>query len=208
VEKCQKYFTLLFALTFLLPHAYAQAKLAPGFLPKKFSASFEQSYKSNLTGKVKRSWGKIQYEYPSRLRFVVDKPQKLIFVSNPKKTWYYTAPLIPGEKGDLSVSKTKKIVLSELFDALYDKSQKNDVFKLKNNSPTIVQLEFLPQKVKDIGIESAKLVFKNKKDKDSFSNVQRIEIIDSTKKVVTLVFNDLKSIKKFPKDNFLFSEPE
>ena len=47
---------------------------AKSFLPKSFKASFVQIYKSALRGKEKRRKGKIEYKYPSKLRFEMRFP--------------------------------------------------------------------------------------------------------------------------------------
>ena len=86
------------------------------FIPNTFKAYFKQSYKSSLSGKEKITKGYIEYFYPGRVRFEVTSPDKTIFVSNPQTTWYYNAPFIDGEPGEVLIKKTGKMVISKFFD--------------------------------------------------------------------------------------------
>ena len=88
------------------------------FLPKSFQTSFVQEYKSALKGKKRKSHGVIEYAYPSQIRFEVSKPDKLVYISNQKTSWYYSAPYIDGEPGTVSVRKSKKNGLHKFFDSL------------------------------------------------------------------------------------------
>ena len=88
------------------------------FIPNTFKAHFKQSYKSSLSGKEKVTKGYIEYFFPGRVRFEVTSPDKTIFVSNPQTTWYYNAPFIDGEPGEVLIKKTGKMVISKFFDCV------------------------------------------------------------------------------------------
>ena len=85
------------------------------FIPDTFKANFKQSYKSSLSGKEKVTEGHIEYFYPGRVRFEITSPDKTIFVSNPTTTWYYNAPFVDGEPGEVLIKKTGKNGYHKVF---------------------------------------------------------------------------------------------
>ena len=78
------------------------------FLPQGFSARFEQEYVSILKGNTKKGQGFVDYKYPSNIRFETSTPSQIIFVSNGVKSWYYRAPFIEGEEGEVTESKAQE----------------------------------------------------------------------------------------------------
>ena len=175
------------------------------FLPNTFRADFEQVIKSTVSKKTKVTTGYLEYEYPGKFRFENLEPEldKLTFVSNSKKTWYYTPPFF-GEPGELKVSKSNS--LSKFFDSLKKGlvSNKNyKVFSLKNGK----RLEFSKKKVKDMGILSAELIFASPKS-TSFDELKSIILVKTDKSRTKLNFKKIKSGLVFKKDNFTFVVPK
>ena len=72
------------------------------FLPNSFRAQFTQSYTSSLKNKIKTSKGVIEYQYPGNIYFSTEGTQKIIYVSNRTQNWYYVAPFLDGEPGELN----------------------------------------------------------------------------------------------------------
>lgn len=193
-----KFITPLFLLLSINIHAKS-------FIPNKFSATFQQVYKSALTGKEKRSQGSIDYSYPGSIKLETEKPEKLIYVSNNESTWYYTPPFIPGESGQVSIQQSSRDVLTKFLDLLRKGLKSNKYYSVKKNKTEYV-ISFKKNAQKDLGIKSATLIFSQKSS--TFVNLKKIKMIQVDKKVKTLELSKIDRSPKFSKDYFDFKIPK
>jgi outer membrane lipoprotein carrier protein len=189
--------TLLLVLSFNI-----QAK---SFIPNKFSATFEQVYKSALTGKEKRSQGTIDYSYPGSIKLETQKPEKLIYVSNNKTTWYYTPPFIEGESGQVSIQQSSKNSLTKFLDLLRKGLKTNKYYSVKNKKNEYI-VSFKKSAQRDLGVKTATLVFSNKSA--IFSKLKKIKMVQVDKKEKTLILSKVNRSPKFSKKYFEFKIPK
>jgi len=177
------------------------------FLPKSFSAKFTQEYLSSLKGKVKKGNGSVDYKYPSNLRFETNNPTHVLFISNGKKSWYYTFPFIEGEDGELTESNGKDGmgVFIKFFDALNMGLASNNLYTvLKNN--LIAEIIFNEKSAAEIGIKRAKLNFKEKKYEFSLINSIELEFMDGKKS--TMALSEMKVNHAISDELFIFKAPK
>ncbi|OUR93678.1 hypothetical protein A9Q84_19640 [Halobacteriovorax marinus] len=178
---------------------------AKSFVPKNFSASFEQVYKSALTGKEKRSKGQIDYSYPSSIKLITSSPESLTYVSNRDKTWYYTPPFIEGEPGQLTVQEATKNTLTKFLNVLKKGLKSNKVYSVKMLKNSYL-LSFKKKAKKQLGIKEATLFFKNNQAK--FRELKTVKMILTNKKVKVLELSKINESPKFNKNHFVFTAPK
>ena len=183
----------------------SMAKSKNGFLPKNFKSSFVQEHKSKLKGKIVKSYGKVEYSFPSQIRFEIDKPDKLIYVSNKKLSWYYTAPFIEGEPGTLNIRKSEGNGLHRFFDSLKGGLTSNKLYKVKKSGVT-AQVTFSKKIAKELEIAFA--VFKFKEKGFQFTSLKTIEVTYLDKRKVKLDFTKINTNISFKKDHFTFNAPK
>lgn len=178
------------------------------FLPQSFSTRFEQEYKSILKGNMKKGEGSIDYKYPSNIRFETTTPSPVVFVSNGIKSWYYRAPFIAGEEGEVSVSNANEAnsVYIKFFDSLKNGLVSNAFYDVKNAGDGIHVIIFKAKTAKEFGLKEATLIFNSAKDKD-FSNLSKIEILFPDGKKSTLKFLELKINPALDSQKFNFVIP-
>jgi outer membrane lipoprotein-sorting protein len=178
------------------------------FLPKGFSAKFEQEYVSLLKGKTKKGSGSIDYLYPSNIRFETSTPSQVIFVSNGKTNWYYRAPFIEGEAGEVTESAAKDggSVYIKFFDSLKNGLTSNKLYDVGAEKDLSQSLSFKEKAAKDFGLKEAVLFFKSTKLRD-FSSITKIDLIFIDGKKSTLSFNELKINPNFDATKFQFIAP-
>lgn len=176
------------------------------FLPQSFSSKFEQEYISTLKGKVKKGHGIIEYKYPGQIRFETNAPTSVIFVSNGLKAWYYRAPFIEGEQGEVTESKASEgsTIYIKFFDSLKNGLISNNYYDVKNGDPAI--LIFKPKAAKELGIKEAMLYFK-KQGSQKFEELEVINIVFADGKNSKLKFVDLKTNSSMGADRFNFTPP-
>ena len=177
------------------------------FIPDTFKAYFKQSYKSSLSGKEKVTKGHIEYFYPGRVRFEITSPDKTIFVSNPKTTWYYNAPFVDGEPGEVLIKKTGKMVISKFFDILKTGLNNNDYYKVKNKN-NLYEVSFSKSVMAEIGIKKSILSFNKTKEALQFRDVSYIDLHYTDKRIVKMVFSKIEQSVKFAKNRFIFKIPD
>lgn len=192
-------------LIILLNFSIAQAKSS--FIPARFKANFQQIYKSAVSGKVKRRSGSISYKYPGNIRLeMTPPPVKTIFVSNSRTSWYYTAPFIDGEKGDVIISNSGDKEFVKIFDILklglkdnqkYKVDIKGDLANIKFSSKTARLLEATKTTIK---FKSAKI--------RTFNNIRWIKFYYVNKRPVQMVFSSLAVNPSFGNSTFLFTPPK
>lgn len=194
-----KYLSIL-VVFFVTSLAYAN------FLPKTFTLNFEQEYTSTLKGKSKKGEGFLDYKYPGKVYFQIEKPEKLIFVSNGKKTWFYRFPFIEGEPGELVVNAGKNAnqFFGKFFDSLNNGLVTNPLYDVKNeefNSKII----FSKNGQSELGIKEAAIIFIDKKKE--FSQISEIELMTSESKKIKLKFKKVEMGKTIEDSKFEFTPP-
>lgn len=172
------------------------------FLPASFSSRFEQEYVSTLKGKVKKGSGQIDYKYPGQIRFESHSPSTVVFVSNGSKAWYYRAPFIEGEQGEVTETSAREgaSVYIKFFDALKKGLVSNEFYDVKNNV-----ISFKGKTKSDLGINKAQLTFKN--NGSTFESLEVIELTFADNKQSKIKFIDLKTNVSLPADKFNFTPP-
>ena len=176
------------------------------FLPQSFSSKFEQEYISTLKGKTKKGNGTIEYKYPGQIRFETNTPSTVIFVSNGLKAWYYRAPFIEGEQGEVTESSAKEgaTIYIKFFDSLKNGLVSNDYYDVKKGE--LVTIVFKPKAVKELGIKESVLYFKNK-GSQKFEDLESINLVFPDGKNSKLKFVDLKVNPSMAADRFNFIPP-
>jgi outer membrane lipoprotein-sorting protein len=181
---------------FMFTTAYAE------FLPQTFSSRFEQEYVSTLKGKIKKGQGTIDYKYPGQIRFETNTPSTVIFTSNGNRSWYYRAPFIEGEQGEVTEMPAKEgaSVFIKFFDALKKGLSSNEFYDFKENVIT-----FKGKTKTDLGVNKARLTFKNNSQK--FDDLDVIELTLADGKNSKIKFIDLKSNVNLTAEKFNFTPP-
>jgi outer membrane lipoprotein carrier protein len=161
------------------------------FLPKSFQAEFEQEYVSTLKGKVKKGSGTIDYHYPGKIRFKTTLPSEILFVSNGLKSWYYRAPFIDGEEGEVTETSAKdgSGIFTRFFDSLIHGLENNSMYTV-SKSEKECKVVFLEKAGKETGISEALIKFN--KSTQEFSGVQSIELVFPDKKRSTIKLKNIK----------------
>lgn len=177
------------------------------FLPSTFRASFDQEYISSLKGKIKKGHGQIEYKYPSNIRFETDQPSHVLFVTNGKKSWYYSFPFIEGEQGELTESSSKENngAFTKFFDSLKNGLVANKFYIVQknNNEATLI---FDEKSNKTIGIKLAKIIFSS--NKSDFNSIQNIELVYLDDKKSTMKLSNIQTNLNFDVDHFIFKAPQ
>lgn len=175
------------------------------FLPKSFSANFEQIFISTVSGKEKKSWGKLDYLYPSKVRFEILRPDNVIFVADKKKTWHYTAPFIEGEVGQLIIRNAGQMALSEFLDKLQLGLKSNEFYNVSYVGDTI-ELIMTETFGKKIGLIKGILGPKGG-PKSKFSDFSEVTLVYQDKKNVILKFSKILESPKFSINHFKIVPP-
>ena len=153
----------------------------------------------------KVSHGNLRYRHPGHLHLVVNQPQKIIYVNNSKKSWYYTAPFIEGEPGEVTVNyNAKEGALIRLFDILR-KGLKNNLYYRVNTTGKEATLTFIRPGMMETQIRLVKIVFA--KEKMEFSQIERMEVNTIDDKSFKLKFNSIRTGVKFDDSIFSFKVP-
>ena len=192
----QVIFSLIFAL-------YSLSSWA--FMPKTFEAQVIQKQKSALSGRIKESRGKLTYRYPGHLRFEIEKPDEVTFVSNKFKTWYYTGPFIDGESGEVTISNEGDHILTKFFDSFSKGFKTNSLYEVEM-ADKLVEVTFDKKLQKELGVLSATFIFKTKKHK--FEELEKLNILQHDKQELTLMLEDIKFGQNFSDQIFVFQVPE
>lgn len=176
------------------------------FLPSSFSANFTQEYISSLKGKVKKGNGSIEYKFPGNIRFETSNPTHVLYVTNGKKSWYYSFPFIEGEEGELTESNSSdgSGLFTKFFDSLKNGLKANSLYDVKQEGEAYT-LIFTKKSSSEVGMKKAKLIFTSAKAE--FSNLNSIEIEFLDGKKSTMKLSDLKLNPNFDGAKFNFVAP-
>ena len=178
--------------------------MASAFLPLKFTAKFRQEYKSIVTGKLKKGFGHLDYQFPGMLRFEMSKPTPLVFISRANQNWYYRPPFNKSEQGEVRKNVDGGHVITKFFDALSEGLEKNKFYNVSFVDKKQVEVLFNESSMKELGIKKAKLIFKSKDY--VFTDLDRIEMNYVDKKMTTIIFENISLVDNFSRFNFKFSE--
>lgn len=176
------------------------------FLPATFTSKFEQEYVSALKGKIKKGFGTIEYKFPGQIRFESTTPSSVIYTSNGSKSWYYRAPFIEGEQGEVSESAVKNgdMAYIKFFDSLRMGLTSNKFYDVQKGD--IVNLKFKLNSQKALGISESQIYFK-KNGSQKFSEIEFIELTFPDGKKAKLKFLDLKTDIAINDERFNFISP-
>ncbi len=196
----------ILTLTTLVSLCFSSFALCTEFMPKSFSAEFEQEYISTLKGKVKKGNGSLDYQYPGNIRFKTTLPSEILFISNGAKSWYYRAPFIEGEEGEVTETSTKdgSGIFTKFFDSLKNGLENNSLYSVAKKDKEI-KINFLGDSSKDTGISEAILKFHQAQI--NFSNLQTIELVFPDKKRSTIKLKNIKINPSFDLKIFQFTAP-
>jgi outer membrane lipoprotein-sorting protein len=180
------------------------SSFAGKFVPSSFTANYEESLVS-VTGKTKKSFGKIDYKFPGHLRFEVTSPTSSLFVVNPQKTWLYQPAFVKGEMDQVTVQKSSNLPLIKFLDSVKDGVENSKLFKSTFvNNDLILTFEKTVQK--EMGfvevILHANKDAKEVKDIKGFENIT-LKHLNKNKTNIKLI--DLKEEVSFPAGNFEFT---
>lgn len=190
----------LFLSLLLLP----TLSFAKTFVPTSFSANYEETVKSVVSKKEKKSFGKIDYKFPGHLRFEVTQPNPTLFVVNPKKSWLYQPAFAKGEKDQVTVQKSSNLPIIKFLDSVKDGVENSKLFTTKYGKNDLT-LTFVKTIQKEMGFQE--VVLHSSKDPKAIKEIggfERITLtkIDGTKTSIRLI--DIKENVSFPPGNFEF----
>jgi outer membrane lipoprotein-sorting protein len=190
----------LLALTLLLPISL----FAKSFVPNSFSANYEESVISLVTGKEKKSFGKIDYKFPGNLRFEVTSPVPTLFVVNPKKSWLYQPSHVKGEKDQVTVQKSSNLPLIKFLDSVKGGIENSKLFTSKYDKNDLI-LTFVKTIQKEMGFSEVILhADKNAKEIKELSGFSKITLKHSNGSKTSIKLIDIKENVSFPPGHFEF----
>ncbi|HLW58229.1 MAG TPA: outer membrane lipoprotein carrier protein LolA [Bacteriovoracaceae bacterium] len=161
-------------------------------IPNEFSASFEETLISSVSGKTIKSNGKISYKYPSHLRVEVLEPEPSTVVVSPKKTWIYQPPFIEGEKGQVTIEKKSSWPLLQTFDSLTKSLEGSKEFTHKFSGNKLV-ISFSKESVEKLGIKEVIFIAQGEAKKvKSFSAFDSMTLTKADGKEQSYKFSNIK----------------
>ena len=185
--------------------ALTLSSVASAFLPASFRVHYTQEEKSIATGKIKKSEGQIEYRMPGNIRFEISKPNQVIFVANPKKSWFYTAPAFEGEAGEVTISGGANHPILKFFDVVAKGDLKdNENYKVSRDQLS-TKLDFSTKAQNDFGLTSALLRFEKS---EVFSDLSAIAVTLTDGKTIRLQLTKLEPNVALPSKNFVFEIPD
>ncbi len=177
---------------------------AKGFVPSSFRANYEESLVS-VTGKTKKSFGKIEYKFPSHLRFEVTSPVPSLVVVNPTKTWFYQPAFVKGEKDQVNVQRSANLPLIKFLDSVKDGIENSKLFNTTYQKNDLV-LTFVKTIQKEMGFEEVILhASSDARSVKDLKGFERITLKHSNRNKTTIKLIDLKESVAFPQGNFEFT---
>lgn len=180
------------------------SSFAKNFVPSSFTANYEENLTS-VTGKQKKSFGKIDYKFPGHLRFEVTSPVPSLFVVNPKKTWFYQPAFVKGEKDQVTVQKSSNLPLIKFLDSVKDGIENSKLFTVKYEKSNLV-LKFVKTIQKDMGFEEVVLhASTDAKDVKELRGFENITLKHTNRNKTNIKLIDLKENATFPPGNFEFT---
>ncbi len=181
----------------------------PGLPFDSFKADFEQIVVSSLSGKEVKTLGRIAYAWQGQVRAEIIAPEadRSTLVGNSKKTWFYTPPAIKGEKGQVQLDHSGKMVLSEFLDVLNRNgfsSNKTYTCVKKDNGQ---ELSFPSDAAKKYGITKAFLVPEEVDGKMTGIKTLVLYFTEKQKQPLTFKFSNFVANAPLTKTDFTFNIP-
>ena len=178
-------------------------------LPSSFRVEFEQIHKSVLRKRKQVSQVSLDYKFPSQIILETQGQTETRYVSNGKTSWYYTAPFIPDEQGEVIVQNKVDLGLLKFFDSLKKGLKKNDYFQFNYHGRKLT-FEFTPKGIQDLSLSSAVFHAKNSKKLDDLTlkDFEKIVLNKTNKKTLELIIKKVDESKKFNSRHFYFKPPK
>lgn len=190
------------ALLVLLP----SLSFAANFIPKSFSAKYEETQKSVL-GKEKKILGDVDYKFPGNFRLQVQTEPKITFVTNKTHAWYYTPASIPGEQGQVTVSKSSSHPVARFLDSVQNGIEGSKIFTTVWEGQDL-HLVFTAEAQKEYSLKEVILHAKDaSKSMASLLNFDNITLKNVSGTQTTLKFVELKEGVNFGGNHFIFEVP-
>lgn len=189
---------------FFLLCLFPVLSFAKGFVPTSFSANYEESLTS-VTGKTKKSFGKVDYKFPGHLRFEVTSPVPSLFVVNPQKTWFYQPAFVKGEKDQVTVQKSANLPLIKFLDSVKNGIEDSKLFTVKYDKNDVI-LTFVKASQKEMGIEEVTLhAAKDAKEVKELKGFETISLKHVNKNKTNIKLIDIKENVTFPDKTFEYT---
>ncbi|MBY0516559.1 MAG: outer membrane lipoprotein carrier protein LolA [Bacteriovoracaceae bacterium] len=181
---------------------------AEDFLPTSFSTDYEESFKSAASGKIKKSFGKIDYKYPKQIRLEVLNPDPSTFVANAKTSWYYTAPFIEGEEGQVVIQSSKDLALTKFLDSLKKGLKGNEAFSVTMKADKLF-LKFAEKTKKQLQLQEATLTSQTSEASKvtTLAGFNQLELVHLDGKKLNFKFSNFKSNVSHAVNHFEFKIP-
>lgn len=183
---------------------------AKTLIPKGFTANFEESLTSVATGKEKKTFGKIAYQFPAHIRYEVTRPEESAasFVSNGKTSWYYRPPFVKGEKGEVTIQKAQNLPLAKFLDSLQTGIENSKQYSAKYAGKTLT-LAFTKTAEKDTKIKEVVLeAEKEAKTVSSLKEFEKMILVKSDGQRLTYKFSEFNEMPSLKPSEFEFVVPE
>lgn len=179
-------------MKFILLFLFSFPAFSQSIIPNEFSASFEETLISSVTGKEIKSNGTISYKYPSHLRLEVQEPEPSTVIVNPKRTWIYQPPFIEGEKGQVTVEKKSSWPLLQTFDSLTKSLEGSKEFSHKFSGNKLV-ISFSKESSSKLGIKEVTFIAQGEaKNVKSFSAFDSMTLMKADGKEQKYKFSNIK----------------
>lgn len=183
---------------------------AKTLIPKGFIANFEESIISVATGKEKKTFGKISYQYPAHIRYEVTRPEEseASFVSNGKTSWYYRPPFVKGEKGEVTIQKAQNLPLAKFLDSLQTGIENSKQYSAKYEGKTLTlafnKTSEKETKIKEVILEASQ----EAKSVSSLKEFEKMILVKSDGQRLTYKFSEFNESPNLRPANFEFTVPE
>lgn len=192
-----------FIFLFLLPLQV----FAANFVPSSFSAQYEETQKSLISGKLKKTFGAIDYKFPGNIRLELKTDPAIAFVANNEQTWYYTAPAVAGEQGQVSISKGSSHPVTKFLDSIKNGIEGSKIFTTKWENQDL-KLTFNPEAQKEYSLKEVILHAKtNNRNVTSINDFDIITLHNVSGAQTHIKFIEIKEGVNFPAKHFVFSIP-
>ena len=177
------------------------------FLPQAFRVDYDKEYNSSVGKKLKKSAGTLEYQFPGKIVMEQKTPSKAIFVSDSKKTWYYTAPFVDTEQGEVIIRPAKGVLITKILDLLQKGLNSNKLYKVEKKKKSYEVLFTENMKEELGGVE--KLILTFNQGKDVFLNVKKMRLIFSdNKSPENYKFSKFDTGVQYGKSHFEFKIPD
>lgn len=175
------------------------------FMPSTFQVDFEQIQKSSISKKDRVSQGHMKFHQPNKLYFKITSPDEVIFTTDGKLTYYYTAPFIEGEAGELTIQDTGKNSLTKFFSALNLGLESNKAYQVSSLNNNQVRLVFEKELKTELSMESAVLEFNS--SERQFDKIKKITLKQTDGVELSLIFKKIEMNSKVDPAIFEFIPP-